>query len=101
MAILHSVFFYFLPETPASVIEEQRTAILSELSTIKTVSWIKAGAPVGIDRDVVDNEYGMSLHLETASKETLQSYQTDPVHLSFVGKFKPYWSKIRVFDTAI
>ena len=101
MSILHSVFFYFKAETDASVIEAQREAILSQLSTIKTVKWVKAGAPFGIERDVVDNEYGMSLHLEVDSKADLDAYQTDPIHLAFVGKFKANWERIRVFDTLV
>lgn len=101
MSILHSVFFYFKPETPESSILAQKQAILEELSTIASVKWIKAGAPAGIQRDVVDNDYGMSLHLETESKQSLDLYQTDPTHLNFVGKFKSNWAKIRVFDTEI
>ena len=54
-----------------------------------------------VPNDVVDNEYGMSLHLEVESKADLDAYQTDPVHLAFVGRFKANWVKIRVFDTAI
>ena len=101
MSILHSVFFYFKAETDSSIMESQREAILSQLSTIKTVKWVKAGAPFGIERDVVDNEYGMSLHLEVESKADLDAYQTDPTHLAFVGRFKTNWVKIRVFDTQV
>ena len=101
MSILHSVFFYFKAETEVAMIEAQREAILSQLSTIKTVKWVKAGAPFGIERDVVDNEYGMSLHLEVESKADLDAYQTDPTHLAFVGRFKTNWVKIRVFDTQV
>jgi hypothetical protein len=101
MAILHSVFFYFKPEVDSEVIEAQKQAILTELSTISELKWIKAGSPFGIDRDVVDNEYGMSLHLEVESKADLDVYQQHPVHLAFVGRFKPNWSKIRVFDTLV
>jgi len=101
MSILHSVFFYFKPETEVATIEAQREAILGQLSTIKTVKWVKAGAPFGIERDVVDNEYGMSLHLEVESKADLDAYQTDPTHLAFVGRFNTNWVKIRVFDTQV
>lgn len=101
MAILHSVFFYFAEQTNPEEIEAQRLAILGELSSIPNLKWIKAGAPFGIQRDVVDNEYGMSLHLEVDTKADLGAYQTHPTHLNFVARFKPNWVKIRVFDTLV
>ena len=101
MAILHSVFFYFKDSISAEIIESQKDAILNKLSTIPTVSWVKAGAPFGIDRDVVDNAYGMSLHLEVASKSDLDAYQNHPTHLAFIGEFKENWTGIKVYDTAI
>lgn len=101
MAILHSVYFYFKPDIKAEVLQQQKNEILKDLSTIERVKWIKAGAPFGIERDVVDNDYGMSLHLEVNSKEDLDTYSTHPTHLAFVEKFKPNWSGIKVFDTEI
>lgn len=101
MAILHSVFFYFANNDDKTEIEAQRSAILNELSTIPVVKWVKAGAPYGVVRDVVDNEYAMSLHLEVASKEDLDTYQVHPTHLEFGKRFKANWAKVRVFDTEI
>ncbi|TNE71280.1 Dabb family protein [bacterium] len=101
MPILHSVFFYFKEDISSDVIEAQTKAIVTDLAKIEVVKWIKAGAPFGIDRDVVDNSYGTSLHLEVESKQDLDAYQTHPIHLNFVGQFKPNWTGIKVFDTKI
>jgi hypothetical protein len=101
MPILHSVFFYFKPEVAPDAIEAQRIAILEELSKIETVNQIWAGAPEGIERDVVDNTYGMSLHMTFNDRDALQKYQTDPVHVEFLAKHKQNWTGIKVYDTRV
>jgi hypothetical protein len=97
--ILHSVFFYLKDEAPADAAGLMRTEILDKLSGIASVREIMAGPPQGIDRDVVDNDYAMSLHAKFDDLQGLQSYQTDPVHVAFVDRFKPHFERIRVFDT--
>lgn len=101
MPILHSVFFYLQDDVSETEITAQKTAIMEDLSKIEVLKWIKAGAPFGIDRDVVDNSYGMSLHLEVESKADLDVYQTHPIHLEFVKRFKPNWKSIKVYDTLV
>jgi hypothetical protein len=101
MPILHSVFFYFKPDVPPDAIEAQRKAILEDLSKIETVNQIWAGAPEGIDRDVVDNTYGMSLHMVFIDLQALQQYQSDPIHLAFIGEYKPNWTGIKIYDTRV
>jgi hypothetical protein len=97
--ILHSVFFYLKEGTPADVAGHMQADILGKLSGISSVREILAGPPQGIDRDVVDNDYAMSLHAKFDGLEGLQEYQTDPVHVAFVEKFKPHFERIRVYDT--
>lgn len=97
--ILHSVFFYFNETAPGGAAESMQADILEKLSGIATVREILAGPPQGIDRDVVDNDYNMSLHAKFDDLEALSAYQSDPVHVAFVEKYKPYFEKIRVFDT--
>ncbi len=101
MPILHSVFFYFKPEITPDIIEAQRAAILADLSKIEAVNQIWAGGPEGIERDVVDNSYGMSLHMIFDDREALQQYQTDPIHQEFLANHKSNWTGIKVYDTRI
>ncbi len=101
MPILHSVFFYFKPEVTAETIEAQRVAIIDGLSNIDAVNQIWAGGPEGIERDVVDNTYGMSLHMVVADRDALQKYQSDPIHLDFLARHKELWTGIKVYDTRI
>lgn len=101
MPILHSVFFYFKPDVTPEAIEAQRKAILEDLSKIETVNQTWAGAPEGIDRDVIDNTYGMSLHMVFKDLQALQHYQSDPIHVAFLGEHKPNWTGIKVYDTRV
>ncbi len=101
MSILHSVFFYFKDDISASEIERQRVAILEDLSRIATVDTIWAGAPLGVDRAVVDNTYGMSLHLMAADRKALEAYQADPIHQDFLADFKDNWTGVKIYDTVV
>ncbi len=97
--ILHSVFFYLKEESPAETADLMKEDILQKLSGIASVREILAGPPQGIDRNVVDNDYAMSLHAKFDDLEGLQAYQTDPVHVAFVDRFKPFFERIKVYDT--
>lgn len=99
--ILHSVFFYLNENAPAGTSVDMQADIKTKLSQIDTVINIWAGPPEDIDRDVVDNDYGMSLHAMFEDREGLQAYQSDPLHVAFVETFKPYFERIRVYDTRI
>lgn len=97
--ILHSVFFYLKDVAPVETAGLMQAEILEKLSGISSVREILAGPPQGIDRDVVDNDYAMSLHAKFDDLQGLQSYQSDPVHVAFVDRFKPHFERIRVYDT--
>lgn len=99
--ILHSVFFYLNDNAAIDTAGNMKKEILSDLANIDTVRDIWAGPPEGIERDVVDNDYAMSLHALFEDKEALQSYQTDEVHVAFVDKYKSFFERIRVFDTRV
>lgn len=98
MSVLHSVYFYFKKDDPKRI-EETRDAIMHDLSSIKTVQTLYAGAPLGMERDVVDNDYQLSLHAIFRDREALNAYLTDEDHLEFLHNFSKDWKKIRVFDT--
>lgn len=97
--VLHSVFFYLKEDVEASLAEEMKKSILSDLAGIKTIVKIHAGAPLGVDRDVVDNDYDMSLHAFFSDRESLNEYLKNPIHLSFLERYKSSWDHFRVCDT--
>ena len=99
--ILHSVFFYLKENAPAGTGEKMRSDIEKKLSEIGQVKEIWAGPPEGVDRDVVDNEYDMSLHAMIGDLKALQAYQVDPIHVEFVETYKPHFDHIKVYDTRV
>ncbi|HKJ32325.1 MAG TPA: Dabb family protein [Balneolales bacterium] len=101
MAILHSVYIYLKDDVSSEILENMKTDILNDLSKIETVQKVYAGGPLGVDRDVVDNDYSMSLQAFFEDRDSMMAYQKDPVHLNFVAKYKEHWDHIRVFDSQV
>ena len=101
MPILHSVYFYFKPETDLETVKTQQDVIETEFSTIESIDQLMVGGPEGIIRDVVDNTYGTSLHAVVADLEALKAYQEHPIHLDFLARFKSNWSAVKIYDTRI
>lgn len=99
--LLHSVYFYFKEGTPQEVIDEQRERIFELNNKIDHVQLTFAGPPYGIERDVVDNAYGMSLHMLFQDEASMQTYQEHELHQKFLSDFKAHWSGIKVFDTSV
>lgn len=99
--ILHSVYFYFREDTPAEIFEQQRERIFDLNNQLSVVQLTFAGPPAGIQRDVVDNTYGMSLHMLFQDEADLNTYQQHELHQKFIADFKPYWTGIKVFDTSV
>ena len=98
--IMHSVFFYLKENSiPSGTVADMETDIRNKLAQIQSVKQIWAGPPQGIDRDVVDNDYHTSLHAIFDDLNGLQAYQSDPVHVTFVETYKPWFQRIRVYDT--
>ena len=97
--VLHSVFFYLKNTSDDLLIHNLQQAILNDLGSIKSVRNIYAGAPLGVDREVVDNDYSMSLHAFFDDREGMNAYLKDSIHLAFLDKFKSSWDHINVCDT--
>ncbi len=99
--ILHSVYFYFRDDTPGDVYEQQRERIFDLNNRLDVVQLTFAGPPAGIKRDVVDNDYGMSLHMLFQDENDLQKYQDHELHQKFLADFKEYWTGVKVYDTSV
>jgi hypothetical protein len=101
LMILHSVYFYFSDDAPASLTETMRERIFELNNKLSVVQLTFAGPPAGIKRDVVDNGYGMSLHMLFQDENDLQAYQEHELHKKFVADFSKWWTQIRVFDSSV
>lgn len=98
---MHSVYFYFKEDAPKDIFEKQRERIFDLNNKLTVVQLTFAGPPAGIERDVVDNDYGMSLHMLFQDEADLETYQKHELHQAFLADFKDYWTGIKVFDTSV
>ena len=97
-AFVHHVYFWL--KNPGS--EEDRDRLiagLQKLSKAGTIRQFHIGQPAGTNRDVIETSYAVSwlLLFDTAADQ--DAYQTDPIHLQFVGECSPLWSKVLVYDS--
>lgn len=97
-AFVHHVYFWL--KNPGSQEDRARLiAGLQKLSKAGTIRQFHIGQPAGTNRDVIETSYAVSwlLLFDTAADQ--DTYQTDPIHLQFVGECSPLWSKVLVYDS--
>lgn len=61
----------------------------------------RVAIPAGTDREVVDNSWDIQLIATFEDKDAHDRYQSadDPVHQAFISNFKPYWTKVVIYDS--
>lgn len=95
---VHHVYFWLnnpnSAEDKAKLIEGLRT-----LEKIKPIKLAKIGVPATTNRDVIERDYAVSWLLFFNNQEDQEVYQKHPVHLEFVEKYSPLWSKVIVYDS--
>lgn len=94
---IHHVFFWLKhPESS----EDKRKLLegLQKLSSVHTIRMFQIGVPAPTKRDVIDTSYSVSWLLVFDNPEDQESYQKDPIHLSFVEECSMLWGKVTVFD---
>jgi len=55
---------------------------------------------VGLERDVNDRDFDVSLHVLFETRTAHDAYQVAPSHNEFVARNSDNWAVVRVFDTA-
>ena len=95
---IHHVFFWL---ANADSVTDRAKLIegLSKLTEVKTIKHFHIGKPANTNRDVIDSSYSISWLLNFANDADQESYQTDPIHLSFVEQYKHLWKKVVVYDS--
>ncbi len=88
-------------KNPGNKDEQARliAAAKSLKADIKEVKSLAVGRALPSDRDVVDDSFDMALVMHFDSKEALDSYEKNPVHVKAVmDTLKPLTKKIVVHD---
>lgn len=98
--LIHSVYFWLKPELTDAQRAEFRRG-LDSLAGIKSVTKLHVGTPAAIPpRPVVDGSYSFSITVVFDDLAGHNLYQTDPLHLAFLGSFKTFWTRAQIYDAA-
>ena len=96
--LVHCVYFYLKPE----ITEAQRADFrrgLESLAGVKSADKVYVGKPAALPkRPVLDDSYSFGLTVIFKDTAAHNAYQTDPVHVAFLDKFKPFWTRVQVYD---
>lgn len=98
--LAHNVFFSLKdnsPETKKGMVEDSH----KYLSPIPGIVFYAAGVVSDVERDVVDRDYDVALHVVFTNKAAMEKYLAHPRHLEYVAKHQPNWKKVRVFDSLV
>ncbi|HRE04144.1 MAG TPA: Dabb family protein [Opitutaceae bacterium] len=96
--LVHTVFFWLKPELTAEQRADFRRGVES-LATIAATEKVYVGTPAGVpDRPIIDKTFAVGLTVICKDVAAHNAYQVDPIHLAFIERFKPYWSRVQIYD---
>ncbi|MBL9205982.1 MAG: Dabb family protein [Opitutaceae bacterium] len=96
--LVHSVYFWLKPELTAAQRAEFRQGVES-LRGISATEKVYVGVPAGVpDRPIIDKSFAIGLTVVCKDVAAHNAYQVDPIHLAFIERFKPYWSRVQIYD---
>ena len=99
--IAHNVYFTLKDNSPAAR-EKLVAACKKYLSDHPgTVAFGAGVREEGLDRDVNDKDFDVSLHIVFKDKAAHDRYQDADQHKKFIAENKDNWKKVRVFDTKL
>jgi hypothetical protein len=96
--LIHTVFFWLKPELTEAQRADFRRAV-EGLKAIETIRHIWVGTPSATERrSTVDHSFSLALTTTFDDVAGQTVYQTHPVHLEFLKHYKPYWTRIQIYD---
>lgn len=97
--LVHNVYFSLHDATPAAC-ERLLAACRKYLAPHAGITWFACGTrAAGLNREVNDREFDVSLHVVFRDLAAHDAYQTSPDHLQFIAENKANWKRVRVFDS--
>jgi len=95
--LLHTVLFWLKPGLSAADIAEFERGVRS-LTTIDTVRFGFVGIPAATRRPVIDSSYSYKLTVGFDDLAGHDRYQEAEVHLAFIKRCAPYWTRVQIYD---
>lgn len=99
LRIVHIVCFKFKPDTPASILQSMSVDANALTNTIKDISFSLFFRPTFTHERA--KGFTHVLHSQFSSKTDLDTYASHPLHVEFVGKYKPYFEDVLAVDIEI
>jgi len=99
--LAHDVYFELKDDSVESC-QALVDACWRELAEIDGIRFFATGtrAP-GLEREVNDLGFDVSLHIVFENRAAHDAYQTDPRHEALVDAFAQSWASVRVFDSIV
>lgn len=99
--IIHSVYFWLKED----ITDQEKINFINffeALRGIESIQTLKFGQPAPANpRPVVDNSFSYNLIVTFENIDNLNIYETHPIHLAAIEKYKQYWTKVLVHDTTL
>lgn len=96
--LVHNVFFWLRKDLDGDQITDFRMG-LESLKTIEHAEMVYIGSPAQVaERPVLDTSYDFCLTVILKDVAAHDAYQIDEKHQAFLGKFKEFWKKVKVYD---
>jgi hypothetical protein len=96
--LVHTVFFWLRKDLDGAQITEFRMG-LESLKAIEHAEAVYVGSPADTaERPVLDTSYDFCLTVLLKDVPAHDAYQADPKHQAFIGTYKEYWKKVKVYD---
>lgn len=94
---VHSVYFWLKRDLSS----EQIAAFEKDLNALREVETVKQayiGNPGPTDRPIIDRTYDYALILVFENKADHDTYQTHPIHDTFVENNGQHFLKVQIYD---
>ncbi|MEI2270592.1 Dabb family protein [Sphingobacterium sp. ML3W] len=99
--IVHVVNFW-LKDDVSEKDKKNFVGFFEELRKIDVIKTLSYGVPAPTNaRDVVDNSFDYTLIVTFKDLKDITIYETHPIHLKAIEKYKHFWTKVMVKDTTI
>lgn len=99
--IIHSVFFWLKED----ITEQEKLDFVNFFESLRPIPGIQMltyGKPATTNqRDVVDSSFSYNLIVTFTTMDDINVYETHPIHLEAIEKYKKYWTKVTVYDTQV
>jgi hypothetical protein len=97
--LVHNVYFWLKPELTAAQRADFRRGVETLMAIKPHVVQGYVGAPATVpDQPAIDQSFAVGLTAIFRDIAAHNAYQTDAVHLAFLGTFKSYWTRVQVYD---